>query len=78
MQAFNHKVIRGATWMTFKEKPTKKIVMQNFDYLRRLVESQNDVRELSEWSPVSSKFKSSQHIAENTTLDQKILKILEG
>jgi hypothetical protein len=78
IQAFNHKVIRGATWVTFKGEPTREIIMQNFDYLRRLVESQNDIRKLSAWITVKSEAKSSERIAENTTLDRRILKILEG
>jgi hypothetical protein len=78
MQAFNHKVVHGATWVNFKGKPSKEIVMKNFEYLRRQVEHQNDVRDLSEWMTITSPVKPNEPIADHASRDARIMKILEG
>ena len=78
MQAFNHKVVHGATWVNFKGKPSKEIIMKNFEYLRRQVEYQNGVLDLSEWMTSTSPVKPNEKIADNTALASSIMKILEG
>jgi hypothetical protein len=78
IQAFNHMVIRGVKWVNFKGKPTREIVMHNFEYLRNLVEQQSDVRELTEWMPVNVPENFNDPIIENASLDARITKIMEG
>jgi hypothetical protein len=68
MQAFNHKRIQGAKWVNFRGKPTKEIVMKNFDYLRRLAEGQGDIRDLNEWVSSTSIIPTAEPIADNTAV----------
>jgi hypothetical protein len=75
MQAFNHKRIQGTKWVNFKGKPTKEIVMKNFDYLRRLAEGQCDNRDLTEWVPNTPVITMAEPIPNNTVIKTRILKI---
>lgn len=77
MQAFNHKVVQGSTWTNFKGDFTKKIVMKNFNYLRKLVENPNDGQEITVWMAEAADTKQPNKISEISTVDQRILKILE-
>jgi hypothetical protein len=78
MQTFKHQVIQGATWRSFKGDFTKKIVMKNFNYLRRLVELQSDTQELMAWVIDASNNECPDNVAEISSIDQRILKILEN
>ncbi|MGP8255073.1 MAG: hypothetical protein ACLQMU_05245 [Methanoregula sp.] len=78
MQTFKHRVIQGATWTAFKGDFTKRIVMQNFNYLRRLVEQQSDTQEITAWITDASNDECSDEVSEISSIDRRILKILEN
>jgi len=78
IQTFNHRVIQGSTWTNFKGDFTKKIVIHNYEYLRRLVELKSDVREISEWASKTIADENLVKFSGASTLDQRIVKILEN
>lgn len=78
MQAFNHRVICGATWRNFKGKPTKEIVMRNFEYLRRIVEGQRNQWDLTTWMPNKIAIEMNGPYGDNAALENAKISVLEG
>lgn len=77
MQTFKHKVIQGARWRNFRGEFTRSIAMKNFEYLRRLVEHQPGTQEITAWVTESVDAKCSDKVTEFSSIDQRILKVLE-
>jgi hypothetical protein len=78
IQAVNHMVIRGTTWTNFKGKFTKRIVMENFNYLKRLVEKQGSTQQITKWVSEAVDNKQVDKFAGTLTLDRRIVKIMEN
>jgi hypothetical protein len=77
VQAFNHKKICGNNWVNFREKPTKEIVMNNFEHLQRVVNRTNSQRDFTEWTAVTDPIRSVATGMDVTMLESK-MKILGG
>lgn len=78
IQAINHMVIRGVTWTNFKGDFTKKIVMENFNYLRMIVEQQGSTQLITAWISDAADTKEFDKVIEGLTIDRRIVKILEN